>query len=97
MTDAMAIAATAMRAAENRVSAAAEQIVRAVSVSPAAPVTPADGSPAPSYQTVHLAMPTADLVEGMIDLKQAELSFREGIVIFKAADEMTRRTLDILT
>lgn len=84
MNDSMAVAASAMRTAENRVNAAAQQIVRAVS-------TPATGAPQPP------AAPTADLVEGMIDLKQSELAFREGITVFKAADQMTRRALDILT
>ncbi|HVP86344.1 MAG TPA: hypothetical protein VMS78_16605 [Rhizomicrobium sp.] len=96
MTDAMALAATAMRAAENRVTAAAQQILHATTP-PAAPVAPAGGTQSTAYNGVHVAMPTADLVEGMIDLKQSELAFREGITVFKAADQMTRRTLDILT
>ena len=97
MTDAMTIAATAMRTAENRVTAAAQQVVYATSSPPAAPIAPASGSQGSTYHGVHVAVPTADLVQGMVDLKQSEQAFREGVAIFKAADEMTRRTLDILT
>jgi hypothetical protein len=96
MTDAMAVAAAAMRTAENRVSAAAGQILHATTP-PAAPVAPAGDSRPSGYNGVHVAVPTTDLVEGMIDLKQSELAFREGVTVFKAADETTRRTLDILT
>jgi flagellar basal body rod protein FlgC len=42
-------------------------------------------------------MASVDLVEGMAELKQAELGFREGVAVFRAAGRMTRRTLDILT
>lgn len=96
MNDAMAVAAAAMRTAENRVSAAAEQILHATTP-PAAPVAPAGGSQSAGYNGVHVAVPTAELVEGMIDLKQSELAFQEGITVFKAADQMTRHALDILT
>jgi flagellar basal body rod protein FlgC len=96
MSDPMAIAAAAIRTAGNRVSAAANQIVRAASA-PSAPVEPVDGLQPASYHRVHVAMASADLLEGMVDLKQAELGFREGIAVFKAADRMTRRTLDIVT
>ena len=96
MSDAMAIAAAAMRTAGNRVSAAANQIVRASSA-PSVPVAPVDPSQPGSYHGVHVAMASADLVEGMVDLKQAELGFREGLTVFRAADRMTKRTLDILT
>jgi hypothetical protein len=96
MSDPMAIAAAAIRTAGNRVSAAANQIVRAASA-PSAPVEPVGGLQPASYHRVHVAMASADLLEGMVDLKQAELGFREGIAVFKAADRMTRRTLDIVT
>jgi flagellar basal body rod protein FlgC len=96
MSDAMAVAAAAIRTAGNRVSMAANQIMRAGAAS-SVPVAPVDPSQSGSYHGVHIAMPTADLVEGMADLKQAELGFRAGIAAFKAADRMTRRTLDILT
>jgi flagellar basal body rod protein FlgC len=92
----MAVAASAIRTAGNRVSSAASQIVRA-SAAPSVPVAPVDASQPASYNRVHVAMASADLVEGMVDLKQAELGFREGIAVFKAADRMTKRTLDILT
>jgi len=87
MNDPMAIATSAMRTAENRVNAAAQQIVRSASTS-------ATGAQPPTAQAT---APAADLVEGITDLKQSELAFREGITVFKAADRMTRRTLDILT
>lgn len=96
MSDAMAIAATALRTAGNRVSAAASRIVRA-SAAPSDPVAPVEAAQPGSYHGVYVAMASADLVEGMANLKQAELGFREGIAVFKAADRMTRRTLDILT
>lgn len=96
MSDPMAIAAPAIRTAGNRVSAAANQIVRAASA-PSVPVEPVDASQPASYHRVHVAMASADLLEGMVDLKQAELGLREGIAVFKAADRMTRRTLDIVT
>lgn len=93
----MAVAAAAMRSAENRVSASAAEIIQATSSPPSAPVSPVASVLAPAYQNVHLAMSTADLVEGMVNLKQAELGFRESVAVFRAADAMTRRTLDILT
>lgn len=96
MSDLMAIAAASLRTAGNRVSTAANQIVRA-SAAPSVPVAPVDASQPATYHGVHVAMASADLVEGMADLKQAELGFREGIAVFKAADRMTKRTLDILT
>jgi hypothetical protein len=89
----MAIAAAAIRAAGNRVSAAANRIVRA-SAAPPVPVAPVDAAQPATYHGIHVAMASADLVEGMADLKQAELGFREGIDVFRAADRMTRRTLD---
>lgn len=97
MTDALTVAAAAIRTAENRVSAAAAQILHAASTPSTAPLPPVEGTLPPSYQTLHPAMPTAELAEGLVDLKRSELAFREGIALAKAADEMTRQTLDILT
>ncbi len=97
MSDAMAIAAAAVRSAETRVSAAAAQVVQMTSTPPSAPVAPVIATQPSSYQTVHVAMPAADLVGEIVNLKQAELGFQAGVAVFKAADRMTRRTLDILT
>ncbi len=97
MSDAMAVAASAMRTAENQVSATAERIVRLASVSTSAPVAPVEAAQSAGYQAVHVAMPTAELAEEMANLKQAELGFRAGIAAFRAADRMTQSALDILT
>lgn len=92
----MGIAAAAMRAAENQMSATAERIVQINATPSTAPIVPVEPSQPTGYQTVHVAMPTADLAQEMANLKQAELGFRAGVAVFKAANRMTRRTLDIL-
>jgi hypothetical protein len=96
MSDDMAVAATAMRTAANRVSTAANQIMRSTAAS-SVPVAPVDAAQSGTDHRVRVAMASVDLVEGMAELKQAELGFREGVAVFRAAGRMTRRTLDILT
>ncbi len=92
----MGIAAAGMRAAENQMSATAERIVQLNAVPPATPIPPVEASQPAGYQTAHGAMPTADLAEEIVHLKQAELGFRANVASFRAANRMTRRTLDIL-
>lgn len=89
----MALAVTAIRAAENRVSAAATKILRTATVQ----VSPSGHSQSPGERPGRPALPAAQLFEALSDLKQAELGFREAIVAIRAADRVTRRTLDILT
>jgi flagellar basal body rod protein FlgC len=96
MSDAMAIAASAMRSAENRMTGTAARIVRLASTQPAAPIAPTLPAQPPARGTPSVVMPTADLVEEMTDLNQAELGLTAGIAAFRAADRMTRQTLDIL-
>lgn len=96
MTDALGTATAGLRAAENQMSATAGRIVRLTSVSPTTRVTPVEASQPAGYQTMHAAMPTSDLAQEMVNLKQEELGFRASVAAFKAADRMTKRTLDIL-
>ncbi len=92
----MGIAAGAMRAAENQMSATAGRIIRLTTVAPAAPVAPVEATQPGGYQPAHGAMPTRGLAEEIVNLKQAELGFRAGAAVFKAANRMTKRTLDLL-
>lgn len=93
----MGIAAAGMRAAENQVSATAERIVRLASTTPSAPVQPAMATQSASPQATPAAVPSAELTEEMVNLKQAELGFRAGLRTFRAAEKMARHALDILT
>lgn|GEM_PF-4532228 len=86
------MAAHAVRSAETRLRAAAAQLVRG---EPA--ITPVEAVSAPSYQPLHVAMENTLLADRTVNLKKAELDLRAGVALFRAADRMTRRTLDIVT
>ncbi|HEY4124048.1 MAG TPA: hypothetical protein VGM36_05505 [Rhizomicrobium sp.] len=97
MSDDLGMAASAMRSAANSVSATAGRIVRMTAQPTTAPVAPVTATQPPSLQPFHVAMPSADLAEELVNLKQGEMGFRAATVAFKAVNRTTKRTLDILT
>lgn len=87
MIDALASAATQMRAAQNRVRGAAERLANL------------DGMRLNGMTDLSpglRVLPVADLAEGFVELKQADLHLRAGLALFRAGDRMLGRTLDLL-
>jgi flagellar basal body rod protein FlgC len=106
MDNAMSIALSGMQAASTQAASAASNIVNSQSSMPAGgatawsqPVTPTFPlayDPAAPYANMQgmIAQPNQDLPTELVNLKEAESSFRASLLAYKASSQMFKALLD---
>ena len=106
MDNAMSIALSGMQAASTRLASAASNIVNsqssmqagraAASSQPVTPTFPLAYNPAAPYANMQgmIAQPNEDLPTELVNLKEAESSFRASLLAYKASSQMFKTLLD---